>query len=239
MNTVMVLDALRRHAVFNVGTLASLLGKERAYAKVYLHRLKERGLVFELQRNAFTLHEDPFLVASRIIWPSYISLWSALRHHDLTEQVPHVISVITTRRKSRKAIAFGNSKIVFVSVRPEHFFGFEKERIAEIEVFIADPEKALIDCVLLKRVSVSEVFEMMHENVQRLDTEKIVRYIRRARSKALAKRFGWMLERLGHDSHAELKYLTHRTRIPLDYALPAKGERDRKWGVIENMGGRA
>jgi predicted transcriptional regulator of viral defense system len=235
MNAIKVLDELRRRAVFDLSTFASIIGKQDGYARLYLHRMKKRGLVTRIQRNAYTVHANALVVASRITWPSYISLWSALRYHDLTEQVPHAITVITTRRKNRRTIRLGDTDIVFEVVDPAHFFGFKKESIEGTEVFMAEPEKALLDCVLLRRVSVSEVFEMMRENARRLDMEKLVAYVVRTRRMALAKRVGWLLERVGHDGYGELRSMIYHNYIPLDYSRPARGAKNRKWFVIENV----
>jgi len=235
LETLQVLKKLEKSPTFSVTAAASIIGKDSAYAKVYLNRLKKRGLVQKLQRNVYTVHQDPLIIASRITWPSYISLWAAIRYYNLTEQLPTVISVLTTSTKSRKAIFFANTKIVFRRIRPSYFFGFSKIRIGDFDVFMAEPEKAVIDAVLLKEISVSEIYSILKENLGALSVKRIQEYVLRTRNKALAKRFGWMLESLGHKA-GRLKAMTYKTPIPLDYARPALGKKDAAWGVIVNVG---
>lgn len=235
LETLQVLKRLEKSPTFGVATAASIIGKDSAYAKVYLNRLKKRGLVQKLQRNVYTVHQDPLIIASRITWPSYISLWAAIRYHNLTEQLPTVISVLTTSTKSRMAIFFANTRIVFKKIRPSHFFGFSKIRIGDFEVFMAEPEKAVIDAVLLKEISVSEIYSILKENLRALSVKRMQEYVLRTRNKALAKRFGWMLESLGCKA-GRLKAMTYKTVIPLDYARPASGKKDAEWGVIVNVG---
>jgi predicted transcriptional regulator of viral defense system len=236
LETLRVLKRLDAYPTFNVNAVANIIGKDATYTKVYLNRLKKRGVIQKLQRNVYTVQKDPLIIASRITWPSYISLWAAIRYHNLTEQIPNEISVVTTRAKNRRAISIMNSRIIFERVRPRYFFGFSKIKIGDFEVFMAEPEKALIDAVLLKRISVSEVYSMLKANLKNISPERITDYVLRASNKAMAKRFGWMLNSIGCKAAEKLKAMSYRTVIPLDYARPPSGKKDRKWGLIVNIG---
>lgn len=237
MKTLQVLKRLEAYPTFNINIVANIIGKDPAYAKVYLNRLKKRGIVQKLQRNVYTVLTDPLIIASRIAWPSYISLWAALRYHNLTEQMPNEISVVTTRIKSRRSISIMNTTIVFERIRPLYFFGYSKIRIKDFEIFMAEPEKALIDAVLLKRISISEIYSILRLDLKNISSEKLTDYILRTGSKAVAKRFGWMLNSLGCDAAEKLEPLTYKTMMPLDYARPVSGMKDGKWGIVVNIGG--
>jgi len=237
METLQIVKKLQEYPTFNVDTFANIIDKEKTYAKMHLNRLKNRGIVKQIQRNVYTVQEDPMIIASRIIWPSYISLWAALRYHNLTEQIPNKISIITPRSKSCKNIQIMNTTIVFEKIQPSYFFGFSKIKIQDFEVFIAEPEKALIDAVLLKKISTYEIYFILQENIKNISTKKIVDYILRTKNNALAKRFGWMLESLGCNYTKILKKQTYKTLIPLDVSLSRSGLNDKKWGVIVNIRG--
>ena len=237
METLQIVKKLQEYPTFNIDTFANIIDKDKTYAKMHLNRLKNRGIVKQIQRNVYTVQEDPMIIASRIIWPSYISLWTALRYYNLTEQIPNKISVITPRSKSCKNIQIMNTTIVFEKIQPSYFFGFSKIKIQDFEVFIAEPEKALIDAVLLKKISTSEIYFILQENIKNISTKKIVDYILRTKNNALAKRFGWMLESLGCNYTKILKKQTYKTLIPLDVSLSRSGLNDKKWGVIVNIRG--
>jgi len=232
----MIVKKLEGYPTFNIDTFANIIDNDNTYAKVHLNRLKNRGVVKQIQRNVYTVQEDPLIIASRIIWPSYISLWAAFRYHNLTEQIPNKISVITTRSKSREKINMMNTTISFEKIRPSWFFGFSKIKIQDFEVFIAEPEKALIDAVLLKKISTAEIYFLIRENIKNISTKKLVDYILRTKNNALAKRFGWMLESLGCNYAKKLKKHAYKTMIPLDFTRPITGARDKKWGIIVNIG---
>ena len=237
METLQIVKKLEEYPTFNIDTFANIIDNDKTYAKVFLNRLKNRGIITQIQRNVYTVQEDPLIIASRIIWPSYISLWAAFRHHNLTEQIPSKISVITARSKSRKNIQMMNTTIIFEKIRPSWFFGFSKINIQDFEVFMAEPEKALIDAVLLKKISTAEIYFILKENIKNISTIKIVDYIIRTENHALAKRFGWMLESLGCKYVKRLKKQTYKTMIPLDITRPITGLHDKKWGVVVNIGG--
>jgi len=237
METLQIIRKLEKYATFNIDTISNLIDKDKTYAKVYLNRLKNKDVIKQIQRNVYTVQEDPLIIASRIIWPSYISLWAAFRYHDITEQIPNRISVVTTRAKSREKIQIMNSTIVFERIKPLWFFGFSKIRIKDFEVFMAEPEKALIDAVLLKKISTAEIYSILEDNIKSISSKKIVDYILRTQNNALAKRFGWMLDSLGFNYAKKLEKQVYETMIPLDYTRPPSGPKDKKWGIIINIGG--
>lgn len=236
METLKLVKKLEEYPTFNIDTFANIIDNDKTYAKVFLNRLKNRDIVKQIQRNVYTVQEDPLIIASRIIWPSYISLWAAFRYHNLTEQIPNKISVITSRSKSRKNIQMMNTTIVFEKIRPSWFFGFSKIKIQDFEVFMAEPEKALVDAVLLKKISTAEIYFILKENIKDISTKKIVNYVLRTENHALAKRFGWMLESLGCICAKRLEKQAYQTMIPLDITRPITGLNDKKWGVVVNIG---
>jgi predicted transcriptional regulator of viral defense system len=107
-----------------------------------------------------------------------------------------------------------------------------------LEIFMAEPEKALIDSALFHRVSFSEISEMVEKNLQSIDTEKLLNYLIRVDDGATAKRFGYLLERLGIESWKKLRKFVGKGYTVLDYALPTRGRRDERWMVIDNVDSR-
>jgi len=235
MKRIDLIRKLEKYPVFNLKILAEIIEKDRSYSKLVLYRLKKDKLIFEIEKNKYTVYRDSMLIASNIIWPSYISCWSALRYHNLTEQLPQSISVITTRARRKRELMFENTKIIFTKVKPRYFFGYKKERYQNFNIFIADPEKALIDSALLKKISFSEISEIIKENIREIDIDLLMKYIIRIKNKALIKRFGYLLEKLGIKCEELRKFIDFKY-VALDYKLPNEGRKDKKWRIIENVG---
>lgn len=237
MDAVEAIKKLETYPTFSVDTIANLLHKDPSYAKLYLNRLKKRHLVHQLQRNVYTVQTDPLIVASHIIWPSYISLWAALRFHNLTEQIPTAITVLTTRTKRRTTLSFANTRILFNHVPATWFFGFGKAKIGSFDVFMADPEKTLVDALLLKALSATEIHTILSDHLKVLSTDRLVAYALRTQNKALMKRMGWMLSIHGVAAAKKLQKHSYPTVIAFDYARPVHGPRDSSWGLILNTEG--
>jgi predicted transcriptional regulator of viral defense system len=236
MKKIELLRELEKYAVFGNKKVEGITRKPRTYTKLMIYRLKREGLIKEVERDKYTVYEDPFIIASNLTWPSYISCWAALRHHNLTEQLPTTIHMVTTRSRKRREITFGQARIIFVRTKPHRFFGFKKIRFDRVDVFIAEPEKALIDSVLFRRVSFSEITDMVRKNLGSIDVEKLVDYLVRTGDSACAKRFGYLLEQMGVRVHGRLGKFVGRSYTVLDYARPAEGKGDERWMVIDNVG---
>jgi len=236
VRTIDLLQRLRRYAVFDRETFASLAGLEPPSASARLSRLVRGDRIERLWKDAYTVHRDPLLVATHLVFPSYISLWYALSHHGFTLQVPHEISVLTTARTFRSSIEFHGMRISFTIISPGNLFGYQKLVLGELEVFMATPEKALVDAVLLRSISPSEVFSILEDNTDSLDVPKLVGYIKEVGSGALAKRMGYMLTVLGHEVYGQISDLVYPTVVALDTNLRPRGKTDEKWKLLDNAG---
>ena len=236
MKKLELLRELGKTPTFNNKRVRELIGKDSAYTWLVVHRLKREKLVTEIEKDKYTVYDDPILVASNLTWPSYISCWAALRHHGLTEQLPTVIHVVTTRSRKRREVAFGGARIVFIRTKPSSFFGFDKLQRDGLEIFMAEPEKALLDSALFHRISFSEVADMTRKNFKSIDVERLVGHLLKIGDSALAKRFGFLLERLGAKTHGKLGKFIGRSYTKLDYAMPPEGKRNERWMVIDNVG---
>lgn len=235
MNKINLIRELKKYPVFNLKTFREIIKKESNYAKLSIYRLKKEDFIFEIEKNKYTTEKDAILISSNIIWPSYISGWSAIRYYNLTEQLPQAVLVITPRKRKKKEIRFNNTKIIFTKVQPKYFFGYKKESYGEFNIFIAEKEKALIDSVLLKKISLSEICEIIKNNLEEINVDLLINYLIRIKNKTLIKRFGFLLDSIGIDKYKKFKKFVDFKYILLDYALSEKGKKNKKWKVIENV----
>jgi len=150
-------------AVFNMAQLSNLLGIPRDHAKVYASRLVERGWAWRPMRGVIALTRDEFVVATQLIEPSYISMHSALYLLGLVDQIPFRIECVTTK------YSIEISGIRYRRVVPRLFFGYRRVERAGSYVFVASPEKAVLDMVyfgylpptrILSEISISTLEEM-------------------------------------------------------------------------------
>ena len=183
-----ILKQLAAYPVFTVKTIKDVFNKEKNYGKLITYRLKKAGLIFGLEKNKYTLHEDPVIVASHIVWPSYITSWAALQYHHLTEQLPRTIDVVTSRSRKKKEISFANGKINFIKTKPKNLFGFKKSYYRGFKIFVADGEKAIADAFIISRISEPELLEIISKNRGELDLKLIKKYVKKMARKNWAKK---------------------------------------------------
>ncbi|GFO96450.1 transcriptional regulator, trmB [groundwater metagenome] len=75
-------------------------------------RLEDRGFIKSVERGKYLLLgfepervlSNPFFIASRIVYPSYVSFWSALNFYGFTEQVPVVVFLASLIAEEEKAV---------------------------------------------------------------------------------------------------------------------------------------
>jgi len=235
MKKINLIKNLEKYPTFNIKVLKDIIEKDSEYAKLVIYRLKKEKLIFEIEKNKYTTRKDPLVVASNILWPSYISGWSSLRYYNLTEQLPQTISIFTTRARGKKEIFFNNTRIKITKIKPKYFFGYKKVRYRDCEIFIADKEKALLDSALFKKVSFSEIMNAVKNNKKEIDLDLFLKYLIKLKNKALIKRFGFLLDMVKIDVYDELKRFIDYKYIPLDYAMKPKGKRNKKWRIINNV----
>ena len=77
--------------VFNAQELSNLINKKKSVALVYMNRLIKNGLAIRLKNGKISFNKDDFIIASQLVFPSYISLNSALLYHKITYQIPEYL----------------------------------------------------------------------------------------------------------------------------------------------------
>ena len=218
--------------VFSLADISKITGHKRSYVKVFLSRAVNSGLLVRVERNRYVLKDtNPLLVASNIVFPSYISFISALSYYNLTLQMPNVIYVVCLRR--RRSIEYSGYLIKFVKFGNKVFFGYKREVLEGKFMFIAEVEKAILDSLRLPRYCpLSETFYAI-KNAE-LDMDKLFDYARRMSSQVVIRRLGYLLELAGYDaSGLVMKFKGYSLLNP---QLPPVGRRDEKWKLIINEG---
>jgi predicted transcriptional regulator of viral defense system len=140
---------------FSLEDVAYVLGIQLASAAVVCSRYVKKGLLTRLKRGLYTRTEDLahlgqidlFRIANFLEVPSYISLMTAISYHGITTQVQRGFLESISIKRTRK-FEVGQFAFHYMKVRPKLYRGFEKRE----EVFIALPEKALLDSFYLASI---------------------------------------------------------------------------------------
>jgi len=247
-----------RHVASELQMLESGVG-------MLLTRLAEAGWVIRLRRGLYAgtgklpggVDVPPFVLATALVDPSAIALWSALAHHDLTDQVPVAITAITPRKVVTPSMRTPSTSRVqhawhvaglecrFATLTESRYeIGIERVWADERFAFsITDRERTVLDTFAMPRHfgGISEGLAVLDRALATLDVERLVDYALRYGSRTLVKRLGWSLEQAGVD----MSVLTPLLEVPsssysvLDPGRPRRGEHDRRWKLIVNVGAEA
>ena len=227
---------------FTVRELAGLLKVPVEKAYTIVARLKDRGFIKSVERGKYLLLgfepervlSNPFFIASRVVYPSYVSFWSALNFYGFTEQVPIMVFLASARKKNE--VEFNNSRFKYVLINPEKFFGYRKERIGELDFLIAEEEKAVIDSLYLpdNAGGMAEVIKAVYNAKDKVDPERLFEYASAMKNRSLCSRLGYLLERFGIEAGMLLECSSNEY-VRLDPAGEKSRVWDKKWHVNVNL----
>lgn len=150
-NILITIRKLRR-SVFSTAEITAASGKSASAAVQMLSRLERSGFIFKVCRGVWADSAGnrvspygvvPFLAPRHRL---YVSFLSALHLHGIIEQIPQVVTVAATIHTKTMRTRLGTFSIHKIS--PDFFKGFDWYRKTG-DFLIAEPEKALVDCLYL------------------------------------------------------------------------------------------
>lgn len=251
----------RNASTFTVGEARAAaidLGIAASYVVTLLHRLQRAGFLSRVKRGVYAFAESipgrteahPFSIATALVESCAISGWAALNHHGLTEQIPHMITLTTSKKVVTPSMRgasntapsiweVSGNRYEIVSIAPVNFFGCEELWLGDARVQILDRERALLDCFASPRKfgSLSEALGILEEHLHELDLQRLISHALRFSKQVVAKRLGYALELLGVDPDAiePLRALPMLGYRALDPTRQESGVRDRRWQVVVNL----
>lgn len=196
-------------SVFKTDDAYRIIDSSRDSVNTALYRLRKKGRIEKIERGKYLLipaksgiegawAEMPFLIASELAAPYYIGFWSALNYWGMTEQVPSVTFVVTTKRKKRKKLVYGPITFEFITLSKKKFFGMVEEKIEGGTFNISSKEKTVVDCLLYPQYcgGIDEVIKGIWEGQSELDFKKILDYSKKVGVEVVMRRLGYILDML-------------------------------------------
>lgn len=239
-------EGFRIFTIKNALEFAKELEISPSYIPEALHHLLNAGWIKRLKRGTYAFNEGAgfgspphdFEIAMALVEPCAISHWTAMHYYHLTQQTPNIIFAITPSSSSIPRF-LKKERFHFIKIKKELFFGFQKIWVNEAKIQITDPERTLLDGLMMPQYcgDFHEVFHAFKIHKEQIDLKKIIEYALKFDSAAI-KRLGWILDQLG----IEKTLLTPLERFPikgyrkLDASGPLKGPYNRKWMIQENIG---
>lgn len=225
-----------------------------ALAKKKLYLLEKKGWVTRLERGKYIVvpleagperqwSEDPEVIAAALVQPAAIAYWSALRHWNWTEQIPHIVYVQTTTRKKQTRSVVMGVQYEFVTVSKRKFYGNTKEWRNGKAVFVTDKEKTLVDCAddVERAGTIEELAKAIKSASTEISWRKLDECVRKFPNGAVKKRLGYLFETLVPSLSGEARsFLAGWQRelsagvAPLQPSTQSKGRVVTRWHVRVN-----
>ncbi|MCZ7356674.1 MAG: hypothetical protein O8C66_02075 [Candidatus Methanoperedens sp.] len=234
--------------IFTVNDVSKVLNKSYAASRKIISNLKAKRWIEKIEAGKYLIiplsagvkpkyTEHEFIIGSKLVEPYYVSYWSALNYHHMTEQIPFSVFIATTKRKSNKEIL--GVKYIFVTLSKNKFFGFTTSSIAGKSVNISDREKTIADC--LDRPEYCGDITEATKALRSIDLsyKKIVDYAIKMGNATILKRLGYLSEILKLDlgeglRKRMLKNISKGYSV-LDPSVKTRtGKYNEKWRLLVN-----
>jgi predicted transcriptional regulator of viral defense system len=156
----MKLETLKSRLFFTARDVARAAGITLPSAHVLCSRYTRAGIFLRLKKNVYVIRDawdrfdlvDVLKIANYLQVPSYVSFTTALSFYGITTQVQRNWIECAAAKRST-TIQAGGVTFRYHKLQETLFFGFSREN----GLFIAAPEKALLDAAYLEVLGSSAV----------------------------------------------------------------------------------
>jgi len=187
---------------------------------------------------------NAFIIGAAFVKPYYFSYYTSNSHYGLTTQMPFTLYIATTIKKPD--VEWAGNAFKFVTLSKRKFFGYKREKIFDVEVYMADLEKSVVDSFDKPRYAggIEQLTRITWRGLPRVDKTKLVDYALRMNSHSLVQRLGFIIDFLVKEGlvdplseEVRNTLLRHigKTPIYLDPQRPRTGRFSNDWRVVNNM----
>lgn len=173
------------------------------FDKKRISEWKSKGYIKNIIRGHYVFsdrklsEDDLFMIANRLVEPSYVSMESALSYHGLIPEGVYTITSVTTNKTLDLDSPLG--RFSYRKIKPSISFGYMIITFDGNEYKIADIEKTLLDYFYLNphiksENAFSELRINQNELLRRIDFNKVKQYLSLFENKLLEKRISKFLE---------------------------------------------
>lgn len=204
-----------------------------------IKKLIDSSYIDIIERGKYCKHNfrDSFVIGSFVVDDGVISYWNAINFHGLTEQIPNVVFVKTSKAK-RNCVFFG-IRYIFSTKPKKCISGFQVEGYGNHKYMISDVERTIVDAFDKPRLSggYAEIVKAFHK--ARLSAKKLVKYCKEENNISLTKRLAFLADIL-EKPKMELFFKYANNVLNEKYTLfeidgEKTGKTNKKWRIIQNI----
>jgi len=216
---------------FTASNLRALSGWAPQRVANAISSMVRKGILVRLVRGRYCIASETegagLSIAASAAAPAYVSFWTALAFHGLTEQQPSAIQLVSTRQA--KPFRVGGRAVEVTRFKPSRFFGYDASGMATAE-------KALLDslCIPAKAGGLGEVARCFGSAKGVVSVSWLARAAARIGDRTLASRAGYLAMETGL---GELPGMSRHISLGFVKLDPTGGKPfayDGKWRVAVN-----
>lgn len=153
-------------------------GETKPRINVQLARFVRAGILVRLKRGLYQFSGagvDELVLANFIYRPSYVSLESALNYYGI---IPDVTANVTSVSPiTSKTVRTGRGAFIYSKIAVRLYFGWQtvKDTGGGFQFSIAEPEKALLDYVYIRKI---RDLTDQRIDLEAIDRKKLTKYSR-------------------------------------------------------------
>jgi predicted transcriptional regulator of viral defense system len=237
---------------FDISTAYQLLPDSNTDAvKKLLSDMTKRGLlmrvkegiyyVIPFEQDAKTFMPDWHLLAEPLAGQMhYVGYYSALQIHQLITQPSLKEQIVVGKQIKPSETKIKGVKFQFIYHNEKHYFGQKKTWIDSFNsVWCSDLEKTLIDCLYKPDYAggIVEIAKAIFIAKEKINFEKLLKYVTQFDSQAVTKRLGCLLDLLEINVPIieELQKNRSSSISPLDSEMPKQGKIISRWNIQQNV----
>lgn len=180
INPLVVHDTLREKKVtlFTPDEFSRVFKIPVRNTRYFLEAYTKRGLLVRLRKGLYVLKEmipNEEIIANALYQPSYISLDYALSRYGIIPEMPYTVTSVTTKITATFTVL--GRDFSYQKIKKAAFTGYVPGKVGGHTIFIATPEKALVDYLYFVSLGKKTLSDRL--SIDRLDQKKIKSYGKR------------------------------------------------------------
>jgi predicted transcriptional regulator of viral defense system len=239
--------------VFTISDARKILNKDYNQTTDLLSELVKRKVLSRLKGGKFLIIPQEvgnvdgylgnwFVAASEVVNSPdyYIGFYSAMNHWGMLTQPLLKVFVVTPKRQIVPMQL--KDSLTFVYMKEKFIWGINQEWVTQTQkVRISDLEKTILDGLLYPQHcgGITEIAKGIWITRDKIDYDKLGRYVGKYCKNVVAKRLGYILEILEIHTHSLLSFLKQYVKDRydlLDPTMPNTIKNKNTWRLIDNIG---
>jgi predicted transcriptional regulator of viral defense system len=184
--------------------------------------------------------EDAMVVAATVWEPCYFTGWTAANHWGLTEQTFRTVVLKTSARVKQSSAEILDRNYLITHVLPAQMeWGLTSVWYEDVRLRMADPARTVIDTLAAPKLGggIRHTADILMAYLNEHDPLQLIEYGERLNNRAVFKRLGYLVERIGSPNNPLIAASEARLSSGISLLDPdgsQDGERNARWRLRVN-----